>query len=36
MKKFLEKAALSMLLVIIFGSIYGVLTFVYLWRVGGL
>lgn len=36
MENFLEKAALNMLLVIIFGLIYGLLAFVYLWRVGGL
>lgn len=32
----LEKMAISMAMVIIFGLIYGVLAFVYLWRVGGL
>lgn len=36
MKKVLEKMAISMAMVIIFGSIYGVLALVYLWRVGGL
>lgn len=36
MKKVLEKMAISMAMVIVFGLIYGVLAFVYLWRVGGL
>jgi hypothetical protein len=36
MKKLLENIALSLAMVIVFGSIYGVLALVYLWRVGGL
>ena len=36
MKKILEKMAISMAMVIVFGAIYAILAFVYLWRVGGL
>ena len=36
MKKLLENIALSLAMVIIFGSIYALLALVYLWRVGGL
>ena len=36
MKKVLEKMAISMAMVIVFGSIYALLAMVYLWRVGGL
>ena len=36
MKKVLEKMAISMAMVIIFGSIYALLALVYFWRVGGL
>lgn len=36
MKKLLENIALSLAMVAVFGSIYALLTVVYLWRVGGL
>lgn len=36
MKKLLENIALSLAMVAVFGSIYGLMALIYLWRVGGL
>lgn len=36
MKKLIENIALSLAMMIVFGSIYALLAFVYLWRIGGL